>query len=162
MYTDWFALVNCVVSLVVVGTQVPKNLLLPSQLHKYNRNYLHFSRTFVVSLWKFGQATTAWHIRNTSHCKITLSEMSSTRVYNVRNWFATGSLFQYLGVQCTIHFACCTASSFWWAASRPMQCLSDDGVIHFTLRVATSLPKAAQCQNQCKAYKLGRILYVWI
>jgi len=57
-----------------------------SVLHKYNRNYLHYSRTFAASFLRFGQATTAQHIRNTSHHRRRVSEISSKSVYNANAW----------------------------------------------------------------------------
>ena len=78
-----------------------------------------------------------------------------------RNWNATGSLFQCLGAPCIIHFARCTVSSVRWTASRMIQRLSDDLIIHFTLTLTTSSLKAARCQKQCKVYKLGPTPYLW-
>jgi hypothetical protein len=44
----------------------------------------------------------------------------------------------------------CTYSAFWWVASRLMQCLCDDEIIYFTLRVGRSLLKAAEHQISAK------------
>jgi len=76
-------------------------------------------------------------------------------------WNTTSCTFQCLRAHCIIHLARWTASPFRWTATRLMQYLSDDGIIHFTLRVATSLLKPAQRQKQCTVYNLGPTPYLW-
>jgi len=135
-----------------------------SLLHKNNRNHLHCSSTFAASFLRFGQEMTAWHSTKMLHCERRLSEISSTSVYNAtpcKELKCNRLVISIFGGSLhhsprPLHCFILLINSKWLT-----QCLSDDGITHVTIRVATSLLTPTQCPKQCKAYKLGPTPDLW-